>query len=479
MKVSSRFYSSLGLLIILNVVIKPIWIFGIDRQVQNVVGTTIYGSYYSLFSFSIVLSFLLDWGLTNFYNRQLAADQQSFTNKAGSFLFIKLLLILLYAAVVAGVAYVTGVRNWTILTYVIIIQALTSLFIFLRTIITAYQWFSTDAWLSITDKGLMILLCGSFLWFPAVAGEITMEKFLQAQVTCTALAVIVVLIVLLKRGITFSWRTNSMLNRKLLRSILPFGIIFLLMSVHNRLDSFLLERMHGNGAYETGLYAGAYRLLDAASMAGYLLATFLLPFVARHQENRKMMNDVIVNSRHLLMIFSLTTTITIVFLGPWIQQLLYHNTDSAAIIVLQWCLPALVAYSLVQIYGTVMTANGQLIQFCYIVLGSVFLNIVMNLLLIPGWGAQGSCIAALASQAFCGITAMLYVHKKSGINMHLRSLLMYIFIAGIVGVFYYGSRDLAISKWMLIIVAGLLTLTVMIVLRLIDIKKWRNISKQI
>ncbi len=478
MKESSRFYSSLGLLIILNVIIKPIWIFGIDRQVQNVVGTEVYGTYFSLLNFSIVFSFLLDWGLTNYFNRQLAINGESFTSKMGSFLFIKLLFVLLYTVVVVGAAFLSGVKQWDILLSVITIQILTSLFLFFRSIVTARQWFGKDAWLSVLDKGLMILLCGSFLYFPSAAGTMTIEKFLLIQIACTALAVIVVLIVLLKKGTKFSFGTNSLPNKDLFKSALPFGIIVLLMSVHYRLAGFLLERIHPNGAYEAGLYAGAYRLLDAANMIGYLLASFLLPFIARQWSLKKSVDDVVLSSRHLLLLFSLGVATTVVFLAPWIQQLLYHNTDASAIAVLQWCLPVLTAYSLVQVYGTVMTATGHIIPFGYIALLSVLLNIVLNLLLIPEWGAKGCCIAAIISQGFCGIAAMLYVHKKAGINIHLRSLLMYIFIAAVLCGFYYWCSSMAVSKWILIIVAGLITIIAAVFLKLIDIRKWRNIIKQ-
>jgi|CXWL01.1.fsa_nt_gi O-antigen/teichoic acid export membrane protein len=478
MKESSKFYSSLGLLIILNVIIKPLWIFGIDRQVQNAVGTEVYGAYFSLFNFSIVFSFLLDWGLTNFFNRQLAVNQENFISKIGNFFFIKLLFAILYAAVVFGVACLSGVRQWDILLSVIAIQILTSLFLFFRSIFTARQWFRTDAWLSVLDKGLMILLCGSFLYYPSVAGEMTISKFLLIQIICTAFAVTGALILLLKRGINFSIRANSLLNGQLFKSALPFGIIVLLMSVHYRLDGFLLERIHPNGAYEAGLYAGAYRLLDAANMIGYLLASFLLPFIARQWSEKKKTNEVILNSRHLLLFFSLFVITTVVFLAPWIQQVLYHTANMKAIVVLQWCLPALAGYSLVQVYGTVMTATGQVVQFCYIILLSVILNIVLNLLLIPEWGAKGCCLAALISQGFCGIVTMLHVQKKSGINIHFRSLLMYIFIAAILCGFYYWCSGIVISKWILIIGGGLITIAGAIFLKLVDLRKWRDIIKQ-
>ena len=110
MKEQSKFYSSLGLLIILNVIVKPLWIFGIDRQVQNAVGTETYGTYFSLFNFSIVFSFLLDWGLTAFFNRQLAAQKETMVVRATDFLFAKGLFLAIYIGVVGGIALISQVK---------------------------------------------------------------------------------------------------------------------------------------------------------------------------------------------------------------------------------------------------------------------------------------------------------------------------------------------------------------------------------
>jgi O-antigen/teichoic acid export membrane protein len=234
----------------------------------------------------------------------------------------------------------------------------------------------------------------------------------------------------------------------------------------------LLERIHPNGAYETGVYAAAYRLLDAANMIGYLFASFLLPYIAKQWSKQKDIASVILGSRHLLLMFSITITVIVFFLASWIQQILYHHNDENASTVLQWCIPALIGYSLVQIYGTVMTATGQIISFCYIVLSSVVINIILNLLLIPSLGAKGCCIAALASQWFCGITAMLYVNQKIAISIHLRSMIIYIFNTAILSVLLYWGNQLPVSKWLLITVAGMITLLVMIVTQLFSIKMW-------
>lgn len=472
MKESRHFFSSLTLLLLLNILVKPVWIFGIDRHVQNLAGTSAYGSYFSLLNFSIVFSFLLDWGLSGFFNRQLAADQQQFDVLAGKFLFIKFLLILLYAAVVLGTAYLTGVEQWEILIAVIIIQSLTSFFLFLRGIVTARQWFRTDAWLSVLDKGLMIVVCSSFFILPVLKGNMTITIFLWIQVFCTAASVIITLLLLLKKDVLFTIKKGS-LSVKVIRQALPFALIVLLMSAHYRLDGFLLERLHSDGAKQAGIYAAAYRLLDAGNMIGYLVASFLLPFVARNSNNVSITASAVNNSRHLLIVFSLATAITVFFFANFIQSILYHSSDPYISAVLQWCLPALIGYSLVQVYGTVMTATGNIVSFSIIVLISLLINIVLNSLLIPSLGAKGCCIAAVISHGLCGIACMLFTAQKTGTGLDVRSLLMYIFIAAaLMGYFYVGKRA-ALNEWLLLSGSFVMILVLTIATGLLSFRKWK------
>jgi O-antigen/teichoic acid export membrane protein len=475
MKETSRFYSSLGLLIILNAIVKPIWIFGIDRQVQNEVGTVAYGTYFSIFNLSIVLSFLHDWGLTGFYNRQLAAKDERLVDNAGSFIFIKILLAFLYGAVIFLVAFLSGIRRWDIVFYVVFTQVLASMFVFFRAIITSQQWFRTEAWLSVLDKLLMILLCAPFLYFPSLAGGMGIEQFLLLQIMCTALAMLITLGYLVIKKFNFSFKTLWP-GSYVFKEILPFAVIILLMSFHYRIDGFLLDRI--SGPAEAGKYAGAFRLLDAANMIGYLFASFLLPYIARNRNDGKIATNVILNVRHVLMVFSITISCIVIFMAPWIQEVLYNHRGPGYIEVLQWCVPALISYSLVQLYGAVLTATGHIGALTYITLVAVVINVMINILLIPSFGAKGSCIAALISQAFCGITTMWYARHKLNMPVNIRSGLIYIFIGGLVCGLLYASKNWPVSPWLIIIITGITALVLLWLTKLVDLKTWRISVRQ-
>ena len=474
MKEQARFYSSLGRLLVLNALVKPLWIFGIDRQVQNIAGTAVYGSYFSLFNLSFVLSFLLDWGLSSFINREIAAAPLVQQAKTGILFRIKLLLVLVYALLVFSIACISGIENMKWLWLLIAIQALTSLFLFTRSIISAHQWFGADAWFSVLDKLLMILLCGGFLLFPAWGG-LGIDGFLWIQVVCTAMALIAALSLLKQRGVTL-WSVQYKENiQPLLRSALPYALIVLLMSAHYRLDGFLLERLHPQGAVEAGRYAGAYRLLDAVNMAGFLFASFLLPYVARHQQQLSKANEAVLFIRHFLLLLSTGITVLVLLISPWIQSLLYQDQSPEAVQIMKYCLPVLTGYSLVQVYGTVLTATGHIRTFCFIVAGALLINTALNLLWIPSMGALGSCCAALISHTTCGITCMLVARKKTGITLDTRSLILTILIGAILFSFLYFGNSIIPNTPVLISFAVILVIALAFITGLFDSKKWKSV----
>lgn len=474
----SKFYSSLVLLIVLNAIIKPVWIFGIDRQVQNITGVTEYGMYFSLLNLSIVFGFLLDWGLTNYINRELAAKKNELQQELSGFLVLKILFFILYMIVVLLVGRLSGVTHWNILWGVIIIQFLTFLFQFFRSVVTANQWFNTDAWLSVLDKTCMIVVCGVFIFFPLVFGSMTIQKFLGAQIASTTIATMIVVLILILRKIRFKKPTLTLFNRSVILSVLPFAVTLFLMSVHIRLDGFLLERLHHNGAYEAGIYATAYRLLDASNMVGYLIASFFMPFVARLWSEGKPLDTTILQTRHIQLMFGIMIVAIAIMLAPWLQKVLYHRDDDYSIKILRWCLPALIGYGLTQVYGTVMTATGKIVSFSYLNLIAVLINVVLNLLLIKAYGAFGCCIAALCSQLFLGVSTMIFVHRKFKMPAVPQSIILYVINGLVICAVLYVLLKMSVNVLFLLPAAAAITFIVMWLGKMISLNSWINFIKK-
>ena len=103
-----KFITNLILLLSLNLLIKPFWILGIDRTVQNVVGEEMYGFYFVVFNFSFLFNILLDLGITNFNNRNIARHSHLLNKHFSGIIVVRFLLALLYVAVTYVVALIIG-----------------------------------------------------------------------------------------------------------------------------------------------------------------------------------------------------------------------------------------------------------------------------------------------------------------------------------------------------------------------------------
>jgi len=66
------FVFNIFFLLFLNLLIKPFWVLGIDVGVQNRVGAEQYGLYFAVFNFTFLFNTILDMGITNFNNRNIA-----------------------------------------------------------------------------------------------------------------------------------------------------------------------------------------------------------------------------------------------------------------------------------------------------------------------------------------------------------------------------------------------------------------------
>ena len=160
-----RFITNLILFLGLNLLIKPLWIFGIDRTVQNTVGD-IYGLYFVLFNLSFVFNMLLDFGITNFNNRSIA-QSKSFLDENFSRIFtLKLILGVFYIIVmlIAGIIIGYDYNLFILLIPLVINQFLASFILYLRSNISGLLLFKSDGVLSVIDRVIMIICCGILLW---------------------------------------------------------------------------------------------------------------------------------------------------------------------------------------------------------------------------------------------------------------------------------------------------------------------------
>lgn len=422
---SKYFFRSLFLLVTLNLLVKPVWIFAIDRQVQNIAGFSEYGHYFALLNLCIILNFTLDLGISSFFNREVASGKENGVSLFSQALSGKMVLSIFYTILTISVAIITGINDYTLLLMLVLMQVGSSLLLFLRSFLTATQHFKSDAVVSIMDKLFVIIVAGIMIFFPSVIGGITVYKFVLIQVAGIGLSVLMSVFFLMRNVSGFSLRPFPGFNKEIILATLPFALNIFFMSLMSRADGFLLEYMLPNGAEQAGIYAAAFRLLDAFNMVGFLMAGFLLPFIARNWPNVNRFSAVLLNCRHMLVMGSMIV-VGFAFASPdFIANLLYHKKDAYLSQIIMIVLFALPGLSMIHIYGTALTATRNMNIFLRLSVFFALLSFILNLIFIPRYGAMASAVIAACVQSMYSLSVIYFARMKTGIRLAIAFIPLY------------------------------------------------------
>ena len=157
--INNSFLSNIGLLLVLNLIIKPVYIFGIERGFSNAAGDQ-YGVYFELFTFCFLFQIVSDLGLQNFNNRFVSTQNQSFEKYFPEIFSIKILLSILFLIITLACGYLFGYlqKDPIMFGFIAGFILLNTLQAYARTNLSGLGYYRLDSIISLLDKGIMIVL---------------------------------------------------------------------------------------------------------------------------------------------------------------------------------------------------------------------------------------------------------------------------------------------------------------------------------
>lgn len=447
-----KFLSNLLLLVFLNLLIKPFYILGIDAEVQNRVGEAAYGNYFALLNFSFLFNVLLDFGITNYNNRRVSRDASILKSEFAHIFGTKCLLIAIYAivSVVVGLSLEFSASEWQVLAILLFNQVLVGFILYMRSNLGALQLFKRDSIISVLDRLILIVFCSILLWGNVTNQAFDIMWFVYGQ-TGAYFITLVMSFVLMPKSFQFTLpKLEISKSKELLRNSAPFALLTLLMMIYNRTDSVMLERMLSDGNSQAGYYAQGFRLLDAVNMFAMLFAVLLLPMFSKMIKDKEDVNQLGNLSYRLLMSFALPLAAICLFYSEEILALRYTNISAQAFESFAFLMVSFIGVATTYIYGTLLTANGSMRVLNIMAFGGIIVNLSLNFVLIPEYGAKGAAIATMITQLATGIFQLVYAQymfKNSVINALLMPLGLYAIL--IFGGSYLMYDNMDWSLWQL------------------------------
>lgn len=390
--------------------IKPVYIFFIEAKVQNVVGTEVYGAYFSYLNFVFLFQFLNDPGLQNWNAQFVPKNKEKISAHITHLMYIKVILAIIFLGVLLPLAYLFGFDDTYLLLLLGANLILSSIFMLLRTVISGMGFYRVDSWLSALDKVLMILILGYVLYISDKA-LFSIHQFAGLQCTAYVIALFVAfLIVFLKIKIKFEV-FNHIEFVKILGQCLPYILTLLFMTAYNKLDGVMLAKMLDDNHFQSGVYASAYRIYDAANMTGYLFAALLLPMYASHLYSQKILKDLLNTSFKYVFLMSFLVVCVIFWYGEDILKFIYIEYIPDFYNTLKWLILSYMLVAIAYIYGSLLVAAGKINRLNIVFGIGLMINIVLNLIFIPLYQAAGAAMATLITQMSV-LAGQIYLTKK-------------------------------------------------------------------
>lgn len=393
----------------LNLIIKPVYIFGIERSFSNAAGDQ-YGIYFELLNFCIIFQVVSDFGIQNFNNRFVASQNQTFDKYFPMLLGIKVMLSIVFLAATFIGGYFTGILQksplmFSLLTGYIMLNTMQT---YARTNLSGLGYYRLDSLLSVTDKLFVIIIGFAVLFVVHPERPLDITYLALTQFLGCAISVVVIFIFIYRKSgfirINFDYRYF----RFFLNKMLPFTLVLALSAIFIRIDAVMLGHLLGqNSDAQLALYGNAYRQLDALNIVGFLFSGLLIPIFSNMMAKKEDINPLARTGVGIISIIAVCTAVPLSFWGEGVMKLLYVQADEEWGIVFSVLILSFIPVCLNYIFGNLIIANNRLREMNWVYFGGMLFNIVLNYFAITRFQALGAAVTTLITQTL--IVAALYV----------------------------------------------------------------------
>lgn len=463
-------------MVLLNLLVKPIAIFGIDAEVQRIVPQEDYGTYFALLNFSFLFNILLDFGINNFTTKNVAIHPQMAGKYLDKVLGFRFMLFILYAVVSFTIALIL---NWNtyelyLLSFLVFNQFIITLIAYTRSYFGGSLMFKTDAIISVLDRFLLIIFCGILLYLPVTEQKFQIEWFIWIQTACYILTLIIAVTLLFAKFGIPKLKIHPAFSYSIIKQSFPYAMLIFLMMIYTRIDSVMVERIHVNGKEEAGFYAMGLRLVNAFFMFAMIFSNLLLPLFSKMFQRKDDVRPLLKTSSKLLIGGAILLSIVSFFNSEYILGMIYDRNIAESNQSFQLLMFSFIGMCATILYGTLLTARGNMRFLNIISAIGIVVNITMNSFLIPEYGATGAAVATVITQSLISAIQFVYSVKILKVPFSIVDISLFVlYIGGLIGICYLLRADSAMT----FVAVLLATLFSMFLFRIIDLKNLFQIFK--
>ncbi len=296
--------------------------------------------------------------------------------------------------------------------------------------------------------------------------DIKLKGIFISLFIATCLNLILYFLIGVRVGLIIRSRIEMHFMVRSLRAALPYAITSLLGFIYFRADTVLLSLLETEKS--VGLLGASYRIIEGLLVVPLVLMTAYFPRMSRYSISEPhAFNHLYRSSLTLLTTLAFPLGILCTVFSKDILRLIYglhYDEASLAFSVLIW---GLVLMYLNAPAGTAIQTSDRFYRFVPFAIGNTFLNIVLNLFLIPKYSILGASIAKVTSEITSFIILLTFTSKMFHVNLFflLRPCYPALVAGGLMMLSILGMVPFHVHKWTVILLSTGIYLGVLFLFR--------------
>lgn len=271
------------------------------------------------------------------------------------------------------------------------------------------------------------------------------DGFLLAQLASLLIA-LPLAIWFIKKDIVFKF------SAKFAKEILQFGVPFIYVGVaywiFGSVDRWMLASM--DSVKETGIYSIASRFASIVLFLSMAFGQAWSPNAVKIKtDNPKNYKDIFAKVFLLLLYVMLITGGSIALLSKEIIHIVLPGQYAAAAMPMAILCFSIIIQSTQQITAVGISLERKTKIFGYMAWVTAFINIGLNYVLIPHWGASGAATATLVSYIVLTMSYIYFTQRLHPLPFCVKKISWLIFLGSILGTVIY-TTDSFLFSWLLV-----------------------------
>lgn len=203
----------------------------------------------------------------------------------------------------------------------------------------------------------------------------------------------------------------------IIKSMLSLGSVYalalLIINLNYRVDIILLDKL--SSPFELGIYSKGAAITQYLWQIPMLLSTVVFSRSAVSKDDKLFSHQVSILLRYSIVIIGFAS-LFLFFISDYLIVFMYGEKFEGSIEVLKILLPGVLVLTLFKVMNTDLAGKGKPWVSMKAMIPALIINIIINILFIPKYGAVAASWSSTISYSVSGILFLIFYCKETGLT---------------------------------------------------------------